>query len=80
MTTEYLLYVPHHDVEKRKRQGWRVVDDFGDIHHGQYAVLMKLEPRDKELFQRIWAAVLAVASLAFCLWAVLTGFQSVFGP
>lgn len=33
-------YVRHDDREEYERQGWRLVDDFADCHHGHYAVLM----------------------------------------
>lgn len=33
-------YVRHHDIKAYEADGWVVVDDLADTHHGHYAVLM----------------------------------------
>ena len=33
-------YVRHADIPTYEADGWVVVDDFADCHHGAYAVLM----------------------------------------
>ena len=38
---KWLKYVQHHRVAEYEAAGWVVVDDFKDIHHGEYAVLME---------------------------------------
>lgn len=37
----FFRFVPHHQIQFRLAQGWRVVDDLGDTYHGQFAVLMQ---------------------------------------
>jgi len=35
------MYVPHDQISIYLLNGWRLVDDFQDTHHGRYAVLME---------------------------------------
>lgn len=37
----WLRFVPHHQIQFRLSQGWRVVDDLGGTYHGQWSVLMQ---------------------------------------
>ncbi len=38
--TEYLQFVPHHEIEAFQSRGWVVVNDMADSHHGFWSVLM----------------------------------------
>lgn len=37
----WFRYVPLDAVGRRLAEGWTIVDDMADSHHGFYAVLMK---------------------------------------
>ncbi len=34
-------YVPHHLIEQYEADGWEVVNDMADCHHGHHSVLMR---------------------------------------
>ncbi|KKL82307.1 hypothetical protein LCGC14_1986080 [marine sediment metagenome] len=42
----YLMLVLHHDIPHREAEGWRVVNDLSDCHHGHYGVIMERDSDD----------------------------------
>ena len=40
-------YVRHEDIERFERNGWYVVQTLARTHHGNHAVLMRRDEKDK---------------------------------